>query len=155
MKEKEDKYLKRWKKCWHIAPDIYQLLKECKSIESARQKTMNYLNSTEMEFRNDYYDMTNSQFILFKNSLNVLKNLFSKKYERISSSSSLKYLWKAARKGDSDVSDGFISEFEHLFSALKGHSNVYPSHLLESIVSPEFDQYKGRKAAIKRSDFLD
>ncbi len=155
MKEKEDKYLKRWRKCWHIAPDIYQLLKECKSIESARQKTMNYLNSTEMEFRNDYYDMTNSQFILFKNSLNVLKNLFSKKYERISSSSSLKYLWKAARKGDSDVSDGFISEFEHLFSALKGHSNVYPSHLLESTVSPEFDHYKGRKAAIKRSDFLD
>ncbi|MEN8222102.1 MAG: KamA family radical SAM protein [Acidobacteriota bacterium] len=156
MKEKEDKYVKRWKKLWHVAPDIYQLLKECKSIESARQKVMNYLNSTEMEFRNDYYDMTNSQFILFKNALNVLKNVFSKKYERISSASSLKYIWSAARKGDSDVANGFIDEFEHLFRALKGHSKVYPSHFLESIVvSPEFDQYKGRKAAVKRSDYLD
>ncbi|MCK5222954.1 MAG: KamA family radical SAM protein, partial [Candidatus Aminicenantes bacterium] len=35
------------------------------------------------------------------------------------------------------------------------HSKVYPSHLLESTVSPDFDQYKGRKAAMKRSDFLD
>ncbi len=155
MREKEEKYTKRWKKCWHIAPDVYQLLKECKSIESARQKTMNYLNSTEMEFRNDYYDMTNSQFILFKNALNVLKNVFSKKYERISSSSSLKYLWKATRKGDSEVTDGFIDEFEHLFRALKGHSKVYPSHLLESTVSPDFDQYKGKISAKKRSDFLD
>jgi len=156
MKEKEDKFVKRWKKIWHVAPDIYQLLKECKSIESARQKIMNYLNATEMEFRNDYYNMTNAQFVLFKNALNVLKNVFSKKYERISDSSSLKYIWSAARKGDSDVSDGFIDEFEHLFRAIKGHSKVYPSHFLESImVSPEFDQYKGRKAGIKRSDFLD
>ncbi len=155
MKDKEDQYTKRWKKLWHIAPDIHQLLKECKSIESARQRMMNYLNSTEMEFRNDYYDMSNSQFILFKNALNVLKNLFSKKYEMISSSSSLRYIWKAARKGDCNVSNGFIDEFEHLFSALKAHSQVYPSHLLESLVSPEFDQYKGRKAALKRSDFLD
>ena len=70
MKEKEEKYTKRWKRFWHIAPDVYQLLKECKSIESARQKIMNYLNATEMEFRNDYYNMTNSEFILFKNALN-------------------------------------------------------------------------------------
>ncbi len=156
MKENNDKFAKRWKKLWHVAPDIYQLLKECKSIESARQKTMNYLNSTEMEFRNDYYDMTNSQFELFKNALNVLKNVFSKKYEGISSTSSLKYIWFAARKGDSEVSDGFIDEFEHLFRAIKGHSKVYPSHFLESLsISPEFDQYKGRKAAAKRSNFLD
>lgn len=155
MKDREDKTTKRWKKCWHNAPDIFQLLRECKSIESARQKIMNYLNATEMEFRNDFFDMSNSQFILFKNSLNVIKNLFSKKYERISGSSSLKYLWEASRKGDSDVKDDFIEEFEHLFRALKGHTKVYPSHILESIVSPDFNRYKGREAAKRRSDFLD
>lgn len=146
---------KRWKKCWHVAPDVYLLLKESPSIDTSRQKIMNYLNATEMGFRNDFYELTNAEFILFKHALQVLKNIFSKRYERIAGTSPIEHLWKATRDGDSDVSDDFIDEFEHLFRAIKGNTLVYPSHLMEGAVSPDFEKYKGREAAVRRSDYLD
>jgi lysine 2,3-aminomutase len=122
---------KRWRKCWHVAPDVYLLLKESSSIDASRQKIMNYLNATEMAFRNDFYELSNAEFIIFKQALQVLKNLFSKRYERIANTSPITYLWKAARNGDSEVEDGFIDEFEHLFRAIKGNTRVYPSHLMK------------------------
>lgn len=148
-------YHRRWKSCWHVAPDIYQLLKESKNLEPARQKIMNYLNATESAFRNDYFELSTSEFIIFKNALKVLKDIFSKRYERIADASPLGKLWMAARDGDSDVADDFVDEFEHLFRGIKGYSKVYPSFVLEGIVPPDFDKYKGRDAAIRRSDFLD
>lgn len=155
MKENIKSYHKRWKKCWQVAPDIYQLLKESKSLDSARHKMMNYLNSSEMAFRNDYFELSNADFILFTQALIVLKNLLSKRYERIAETSPLEFLLKASRDGDSDVADDFIDEFEHLFRAIKGNAKVYPANLLEGIVSPDFEKYSGREAARRRSDFLD
>lgn len=155
MREPIKNYAKRWKKCWDVAPDIYLLLRESRSLESARHKIMNYLNSSETAFRNDYFELSNPDFILFKNGLNTLKNLFTKRYERIANTSPLDFLWKASRIGDSGVKDGFIDEFEHLFRSIKGSAKVYPSFLTEGIVSPDFEQYKGREAAKKRSHYLD
>jgi lysine 2,3-aminomutase len=150
-----DQMPRRWQKCWHAAPDIYLLFRESLTQEACRSKIMNYLNSTEMAFRNDFYELSNAEFILLKNALLVLKNLFSRRNERIAETSPLQHLWKAARTGDSDVTADFIDEFEHLFKALKAHARVYPSHLMERSVSPDFQKYSGREAANKRSDFLD
>ncbi len=146
---------KRWRSCWHVAPDIYLLLRESGTIDGARQKFMNYLNATEMGFRNDFYELSNAEFVLFKDTLGVLKNIFSRRYERIAENSPLEYLWKAARNGDSEVEQDFIDEFEHLFRAIKGNTRVYPSHLMEGAVAPDFQKYKGREAAQRRSDYLD
>lgn len=146
---------KRWQKCWDVAPDVYSLLNESTSIEAARQNIMNYLNATEMAFRNDFYELSNAGYILLRYALRVLKNFFSKRYERMAGTSPIEYLWKAARNGESEVTEDFIDEFEHLFRALKGHTRVYPSHLMEGLVSPDYDKYKGREAAVRRSDFLD
>ncbi|MCK4835402.1 MAG: KamA family radical SAM protein [Candidatus Aminicenantes bacterium] len=155
MNENSKSYLKRWKRCWHVAPDIHLLLKESKSLDSARHKMMNYLNSSEAAFRNDYFELSNADFILFEHSLMVLKNFFSMRYERIAKTSPLEFIWKASRDGDSDVADDFIDEFEHLFRAIKGNTKVYPSYLMEGVVSPDFEKYSGRVAGKKRSDFLD
>ena len=155
MIENSKVYNKRWKRCWHVAPDIYLLLRESKTLDSARHKMMNYLNSSETAFRNDYFELSNADFVLFKQALIVLKNLFSKRYERIANTSPLEYLWKASKNGDSDVADDFIDEFEHMFRAIKGNAKVYPSYLMEGLVSPDFEKYHGRVGAKKRSDFLD
>jgi len=148
-------YNKRWKKCWDVAPDIHIMLRESKNLESARQKMKNYMNANETAFRNDFFELTNWEFILFRDALGVIKSIFSRRTERMANSSPLKYLWDAARNGDSEVKDDFIDEFEHLFRAIKGHSKVYPSFLMrKGVVSPDFDKYKGRDAAIRRSNFL-
>jgi lysine 2,3-aminomutase len=146
---------KRWRRCWGIAPDIYILLSESKTLGSARRKTMTYLEASETNFRNDYFEISNWDYILLKDAIFVLKKIFSKNSERITGESPLKYLWEAAANGDTDVSDGFIDEFEHLFRAIKGSARVYPSHIMEGAVSPDYDQYKDREKAIKRSHFLD
>lgn len=146
---------KRWQKCWNVAPDIYSLLRESANMKSARQKIMDYLITTEMAFRNDFYELSNAEYILFRKALWVLKNFFSKRYESIAGTKPIDYLWKAARNGDSGVADDFIDEFEHLFKAIKGNTRVYPSHLMEGLVSPDYEKYKGREAAGRRSDFLD
>ena len=150
-----DQMAKRWKRCWHAAPDVFLLLKESATLEAGRAKIMNYLNATEMAFRNDFYELSDAEFTLFEHALLVLKNLFSKRYERIANAFPLEYLWKAARHGDSEVAEDFIDEFQHLFRAIKGYTHVYPSHLMEGSVSPDFEMYTGREAACKRSDFLD
>ncbi len=150
-----DQMAKRWKKCWHAAPDVFLFLKESATLEAGRAKIMNYLNATEMAFRNDFYELSDAEFTLFEHALLVLKNLFSKRCERITNTLPLEYLWKAARNGDSEVAEDFIDEFQHLFRAIKGHTHVYPSHLMEGSVSPDFEMYTGREAACKRSDFLD
>lgn len=145
----------RWHKCWNVAPDVYSLLKECTNIKTARQKMMDYLNTTEMAFRNDYYELSNAEYILLRQALGVLKNFFSNRYERMAGTSPIEYLWKATRNGDCEVAQDFIDEFEHLFRAIKGNTTVYPSHLMEGLVSPDYEKYKGREAAVRRSDFLD
>jgi lysine 2,3-aminomutase len=150
-----EKVSKRWRKCWDVAPEVYLLLKECTSIEASRQNIMNYLNATEMSFRNDFYELSNSEYIILRYALRVLKNFFSKRYERMAETSPIEYLWKAVRNGESEVTEDFIDEFEHLFRALKGYTWVYPSHLMEGLVSPDYDKYEGREAAARRSDFLD
>ena len=58
MQDQYKDYSKRWKKCWSAAPDIYLLLRESRSLDSARHKVMNYLNSSESAFRNDYFELS-------------------------------------------------------------------------------------------------
>jgi lysine 2,3-aminomutase len=84
-----------------------------------------------------------------------MKNIVSPRNERLAETSALQYLWDATQTGDAEVTDFFIQEFKHLFKAIKGHSEVYPSQLMKGIESPDFYSYKGREAAIIRSDFLD
>lgn len=99
MPETIKTYARRWRNCWHVAPDIYLLLRESKTSDSARHKMMNYFNSSETAFRNDYFELSNADFILFKHALIVLKNLFAKRYERIAENSPLEYLWRASKEG--------------------------------------------------------
>jgi lysine 2,3-aminomutase len=150
-----DSLSERWHKCWNVAPDVFSLLKESINIKTARLRMMDYLNNTEIAFRNDYYELSNAEYILLRQALGVLKNFFSNRYERIAETSPIEYLWKAARNGDCEVTQDFIDEFEHLFRAIKGNTRVYPSQLMEGLVSPDYEKYSGREAAVRRSDFLD
>jgi lysine 2,3-aminomutase len=146
----------RWQECWDTAPEIYAFLKESETLENAREKIINYLEALDWTYRQDINKIESWEYILFKEAIRCLKNIISPINERLVETSALKYLWIAARTGDSaEVTEDFIEEFLHLFKAIKSQSNVYPSRLMEGIKAPDFDKYKGREAALKRSDFLD
>ena len=146
---------RRWKRCWNLAPDVYTLLRESRSVETARKRIMAFLENIAIEFRSEDLDITSWDFILLRDATLALKSLIASKNERLSGDSALKYLWEAAREGDAPVDQGFIDEFEHLFRALKGQAKVYPSYLTEGLVAHQYDHFKGREKAQKRSEFLD
>lgn len=145
----------RWDTCWDAAPELYVLLKESKSLESARNKVARYIEAREWTYACDVSEIETWDYVLFKEAIRTLKNVISPKNERISGTSSLENLWKAATDGDSDVGDDFIDEFAHFFKALKMKADVYPSRLMEGIDIPNFDEFEGRTAGVMRSDYLD
>jgi lysine 2,3-aminomutase len=145
----------RWNDCWDAAPELYMLLKESKSLESARNKVMRYLEAKEWTYMNDSSEIDPWDYVLYKEALRTLRNIVSPRNEKASETSALQQLWTAAVSGDSEVNDDFIAEFLHFFKALKLKSDVYPSRLMEEIEIPDFDDYEGREAGRMRSDYLD
>jgi len=145
----------RWHECWDVAPEIYVLLKESETLESAREKIISYLNALDWSYRRDIDHIQSWDYIVLKDAVGALENIISPRNERLAETSALEHLWTAAVTGDAEVNDDFIDEFVHLFKAIKGQSDVYSSRLMEGIPIPDFDSYKGRKAALMRSDYLD
>jgi len=43
----------RWDECWNAAPDVYMLLKESKTLESARNKVVRYIEARRMDYSCD------------------------------------------------------------------------------------------------------
>lgn len=145
----------RWDECWSAAPDLHMLLKESKTLQSARNKVARYIEAREWTYSCDVSDIETWDYVLFKEAMRTLKNIISPRNERIAGVSSLENLWKAAVNGDAKVSDDFIAEFVHFFKALKLKADVYPSRLMEGIEIPKFEDYEGRTAGQMRSDYLD
>ncbi len=146
----------RWKECWEADPEIFRILKENDSLEQARDKLVQHLEKLDWVYRRDVDKAIESwKYILIKESVRCMKNILSQRNERLAETSALKYLWNAARFGDAEVTDDFVEEFVHLFSAINGNARVYPPHFMEGIKSPDFEKYKGRAAAQKRSNFLE
>jgi lysine 2,3-aminomutase len=145
----------RWQECWDASPELYALLKGSDSLESAREKLISHLEALDWTYRRDIDTIKSWDYILLKEAVSCLKNIISPRNERLAGTSALEHLWTAAVRGDADVTNDFIDEFVHLFKAVKGQSDVYPSRLMEGITLPDFDSYKGREAALKRSDYLD
>lgn len=145
----------RWQECWDAAPELYALLKESETLESGREKLISYIDALEWTYRRDIDTIKSWDYILLKEAVRCLKNIISPRNERLAGTSALEHLWSAAVTGDSEVTDDFVDEFVHLFKAVKGQSAVYPSRLMEGIEFPDFEKYKGREAALLRSDYLD
>lgn len=145
----------RWQECWDAAPEIYALLKESETLESGREKLISYIDVLEWTYRRDIETIKSWDYILLKEAVRCLKNIISPRNERLAGTSALEHLWTAAVTGDAEVTDDFVDEFVHLFKAIKGQSDVYPSRLMEGIEFPDFDEYNGREAALLRSDYLD
>ena len=146
----------RWRECWDEDPEIYAILKGSSTLEGAREKLIRHLEKLDWVYRRDIKQTIPSwKYILIKESVRCMKNIISQRNERLAGTSTLRYLWTAGRHGDAEVSDDFIEEFMHLFKAINGNAEVYPPHFMDGIRSPDFEKYRGRTAAQKRSDFLE
>jgi lysine 2,3-aminomutase len=146
----------RWQVCWDADPEIFRILKENRNLEQAREQIVRHLEDLDWAYRRDVDKKIESwKYILIKESVRCMKNILSQRNERLAGTSALNNLWTAAQTGDAEVTDDFIEEFVHLFKAINGHAEVYPPRFMHGIKSPDFERYKGRAAAQKRSAFLE
>jgi hypothetical protein len=55
----------RWEDCWDAALEIYMLLRESKTLESARNKVARYIEAREWTYSCDLGDIENWDYVLF------------------------------------------------------------------------------------------
>ena len=69
----------RWDTCWDAAPGLYVLLKESKSLESARNKVARYIEAREWTYACDVSEIEAWDYTIFKEAVRTLKNIISPK----------------------------------------------------------------------------
>lgn len=145
----------RWQELWQNAPQIFDILSGSDQLENARTRMMAHLDEIRASIQDSREKYPDWDFLVRRDARRVLRAMFSLRNEHITGNSPLKHLWKAAREGDADVDDDFITEFTHLFRALQGAAGIYPGDLIRGLEEVDFDDLHGREAARRRSDLLD
>ena len=144
-------------------PQLYRLLKESPTVETARDNVYTYLNNCERELYSLNGDMHPLEHATARECLRVLKNVIAPRNEAQAGFSTLDRLWHFVRNGQGPVppvSEGFVQEFVHLFKGIHGQSGMAQGWLgpilaEDGIQAMDFEQIEGRAAGVARSDFLD
>ena len=150
------------KAMWDEAPQIYRILREAKDVEEARKKLYEYLSELEWAIREGEINLHPLDYWLALEANKVMRNILSKRNEKIATFSTLEYLYRLAKDDPTvyeEVGKGFTEEFRHLFRALHGRANFSMGWLGARLGGAEateaFLRSRGRKAAIIRSEYLD
>ncbi|AEF95969.1 KamA family radical SAM protein [Methanotorris igneus] len=139
---------------WDTNKEVYEILRNSDSVETARKKLYDYLINLEKKIYYGEINVHPLERINMKECIKVFKNILAPKNEELSGFSALRLLWLLANEKfseiDVEVSEGFIEEFKHLFKGIIGNSGIY-----DGKEEPIFLKLRGREAAIVRSDELD
>jgi len=143
---------------WKEDREIYSVLRRAESVEEARKGIYDYLCRKEWEYRRGKKIIHPLVESIAQEAIRVLKNIISVRNEEATGYSALTYLWRIAR-GESgalaEVDEGFILEFIHLFKAINGRAEIYPTKYIEGVEQVDFKKIKGEDAGKKRSNYLD
>jgi lysine 2,3-aminomutase len=142
---------------WHENNDLYELLKNADSLESARTALHNHLSAVEKDLlaiENDK-NMLILEKATVRDCINALKSIIATINEYRNKYSALETLWKLAKDDMSEtkeeISIGFLLEFIHLFRGVRGVPDIYRTEEGQ----PNFLELHGREAAIARTEALD
>lgn len=151
------------KQLQQAAPRIYQLLKDSSTLEAARDNLYTYLYNRERALYDSDGDLHPLEHATARECVRVLRNVIAPRNEAQAGLSTLDYLWRLTKDGESasrQVDAGFILEFIHLFKGIHGQSGIAEGWLgpvlaEDGIEAVDFAQIEGRAAGVARSDFLD
>ena len=144
---------------WDSNSDIYEILKNSKDLETARDSLYNYLEKAERKI----FALDNDLHILEKSTvrecIRVFRSIIGPINEFRTEFSALDSLWKLAQNKRDELKDkisvGFILEFINLFRGVTGKSNIYLENAQVKKGIPEFLKLNGRDAANLRMEILD
>jgi len=152
---KDKANIKGWAgKLWKANPWLHALLCESYDIDTARRRLYDDMVERERAIRSRKLKVHPLEWSVIRDSSKVLRNILSKRCEKMAGFSVLECLWNMARERWPDVpsnlTPGFFEEFHRLFRAVQGKSGLY-----RNINKPRFEGLSGREAACARSDELD
>jgi len=117
---------------WAAAPEVHRLLASSRSLQQARNRMFDLLNSLERSYFSIHADtpfkhIHIAEKHIAKECIRVLKNVIRSENEQLTGESALSFLRDLARhhgRVAARVSDGFICEFIHLFRGIYGQSGT-------------------------------
>ena len=144
---------------WDSNTDIFEILRNSKDLDTARDSLYNYLEKAERKI----FALDNDLHILEKSTvrecIRVFRSIIGPINEFRTEFSALDSLWKLAQNKRDELKDkisvGFILEFINLFRGVTGKSNIYLENAQVKKGIPEFLKLKGRDAANLRMEILD
>jgi lysine 2,3-aminomutase len=147
--------IKQWAATlWEGHPWVYRALRRAKDLETARRHLYDRMVERERAISAREIKVHPLEWCIIRDSSRVMRNILSRRCEKLSGFSGLECLWKMARGRWEEVPKGltpaFFEEFYRLFNGVKGKSGIY-----EWAESPTYTKLKGREAALARSDELD
>ena len=134
------------------SPPIKEILSSSDAVELKRERIKQYLSELLVDTFVDDPSIPPLEWILTRNTINILRNFLSPRTERILDYSFLHYLndllHKENLKGIEKPSSAFFAELDSLLKGIMRKTAIYSEKL------PAFVKYKGRKAARLRSGDL-
>ena len=145
------------------APTVFGLLQSSDSLETARERLFSYLDGMERTLYNGTTEMHPLEYPVARQCIQALKNIIARRNEKLAGFSTLKALWRLVQPEqvtETDVGEGFVEEFIHLFRGAAGKSGLSEGWLggrldAQGIEPVDFDSVSGRAAGIARSQYLD
>ena len=133
-------------------PQFFALLEAPAGIEEIRQDLFRLLFEREAELHSYNCDLESMERSNALHCIRILKNIFSRRNEKVSGHSALTHLVEIIREGPEEVRPerrGLFLEVYFLSKGSLGRSEIVTDE------APPFLQYEGREGAKVRSDYLD
>jgi len=146
MKERERQRLLR---ILGIHPPLKKIILSRDSVEEKRKQLRAMLSELLVKAFNEDPSLPPLEWVLVRDAIRVFTKLSSRRSEKTSGFSFLKYINQLAHEPQNakliPPSPGFFAELEHLMWGMVGKAGIYPK------VAPAFAKYEGRRASQLRS----
>lgn len=140
-------------KLWRAHPWVRDILLRSSDLEDARNRLYGWVVERERAIRARKLKAHPLEWSTIREAGMVMRNILSKRCERMAGFSSLECLTNMAHERWAQLprhlSPAFFEEFHRLFFAVQGRSGIYDSR------APAHTELMGRESAHARSDELD
>ena len=142
--------VKQIRKIIALDPVMEEILLTNVTLEEKRYKLRNHLSNLLLNIYDKTHDMAALEWVVFRDTIWVLRNMFNARSEELAGFSLLAYLDDLLHGHVQGPvpSSGFIAELKHLMKGIKGSTGLYTEK------SPAFLKHSGRNAAKMRSTDL-
>ncbi len=133
-----------------VAEDLFLRLRHCDDVEAARTEAYAYIHELDGCQLSDPM-LSFGMRVRIRNSIRVLREIFSTRSDRLTGFSVIEALWDLSRRRRrNDLKEGFYGELYHLLLGAKGDSEFFS----DERTRPQL-HLEGRPAGIHRSKQLD